>query len=265
MADRPGHLRASRAWGRRGALLLFAAAGLWWSWTVDRGSVERANRLYRSGQVEAAAEIYLGSAGRPDTPPHVRYNLGTSLITRSIASGETDLARAANSPTREVRARAHYNAGFSRLERALVASEADSARAHAAASVAANRDALLLRPGDVDTKWNLAMGLRLLDSIDAAARRSGREMADGDAQADVVTRSVNVPDAEEDERAQDPPAEGENEAVAEIGEEAPLSSAEADEILGDSHLDATTMLQKLLALEGRSRWGRQLGRVTRRW
>jgi hypothetical protein len=250
---------------RRTALFLLASVGLWLSWSVERGSVEHANRLHRSGQSGAATDIYQERAARLETPPYVRYNLGTSLIAGGIASGEGDLARAANSPTREVRARAQYNAGFSRLERALAATDADSARAHAAASVAANRNALLLLPGDGDAKWNLAMGLRLLDSIDAAARRSGREMADGDAQADVVVRSVNVPDAEEDERAQDPPAEGENETVAETGEEAPLTAAEAEEILGDTHLDATTILQKLLALEGRTRWGRQLGRVTRRW
>ncbi len=264
MADRPTQARVP-AWGRRVALLAFATGGLWLSWSVDRGSVERANRLHRSGQTEAATEIYQERAGELDAPAYVRYNLGTSLITRSIASGENELARAANSPTAGVRASALYNAGFSRLERALAATEPDSARAHAAASVEANRDALLLRPGDDDTKWNLAMGLRILDSIDAAARRSGREMADGDAQADVVTRSVNVPDAEEDERAEDPPAEGESETFAEIGEEAPLTAEEASEILGISHLDATVMLQKLLALEGRSRWGRRPSGLTRRW
>jgi hypothetical protein len=233
------------ACGCRGAsLLAFATGGLWLSWSVDRGSVERANRLHRSGQTEAATEIYQERAGELDAPAYVRYNLGTSLITRSIASGENELARAANSPTAGVRASALYNAGFSRLERALAATEPDSARAHAAASVEANRDALLLRPGDDDTKWNLAMGLRILD---------------------VVTRSVNVPDAEEDERAEDPPAEGESETFAEIGEEAPLTAEEASEILGISHLDATVMLQKLLALEGRSRWGRRPSGLTRRW
>ena len=72
-------------------------------------------------------------------------------------------------------------------------------------------------------------------------------------------------DAEEDERAEDPPAEGESETFAEIGEEAPLTAEEASEILGISHLDATVMLQKLLALEGRSRWGRRPSGLTRRW
>jgi hypothetical protein len=76
---------------------------------------------------------------------------------------------------------------------------------------------------------------------------------------------VNVPDAAEDERAEDPPAEGENESVAVAGDESPLSLDEAADILGRSHLDATEMLGKLIALESRSRWGRQPGRGIRRW
>ncbi|MGY8777128.1 MAG: hypothetical protein ACKVIN_03290, partial [Longimicrobiales bacterium] len=101
--------------------------------------------------------------------------------------------------------------------------------------------------------------------IDAIERRSGRELDDGAMEADVVTRSVNVPDAAEDERAEDPPAEGENESVAVAGDESPLSLDEAADILGRSHLDATEMLGKLIALESRSRWGRQPGRGIRRW
>jgi hypothetical protein len=76
---------------------------------------------------------------------------------------------------------------------------------------------------------------------------------------------VNVPDAAEDEFAEDPPAEGETEALAVVGEESPLSLEQAAEILGRTHLDATVILGKLIALESRSRWGRQLGRGVRRW
>ena len=125
--------------------------------------------------------------------------------------------------------------------------------------------AIRLRPEDQNAKWNLAMALRLLDSIDAIARRSGREMAEGAVEADVVTRSVNVPDAAEDERAEDPPAEGEEETVALAGEESPLSLEEAAQILGDSHLNATAILGKLIALQSRGRWGRPGSRSVRRW
>ena len=110
-------------------------------------------------------------------------------------------------------------------------SEPDSIRVHAGVSVDANRAALRLRPEDQNAKWNLAMALRLLDSIDAVQRTSGRELTDGAVEADVVTRSINVPDAAEDERAEDPPAEGENETVVAVGDESPLSPDEAESIL----------------------------------
>jgi len=136
-----------------------------------------------------------------------------------------------------------------------------------------HRGGEVLAPGDgtdpvqiIDVRdFTDFMALRLLDSIDAVERRSGREQQEGAVQADVVTRSVNVPDAAEDERAEDPPAEGEEESIAVLGDETPLSLAEAAEILGRTHLDATEMLGKLLALESRSRFGRRSSRGARRW
>ena len=103
----------------------------------------------------------------------------------------------------------------------------------------ANRLALRFRPDDRNAKWNLAMALRLLDSVSTQERRSGREMTEGAVEADVVTRSVNVPDAEEDERAEDPPSQGESETAVTFSDEAPLTPEQAAELLGRSHLDPT--------------------------
>lgn len=246
--------------------LMITSASLVWAWSFERGSVERANRLHREGRENDAVGIYQDLAqasGHVDSD--VRYNLGTALVGRSIATSEDELTRAKGSPHRGIRARAHYNLGLSRLNRALNAASTDSARIHAEVSVAANRSALRLRPEDMNTKWNLAMGLRILDSIQAAARLIGREMEEGDATTDVVTRSVNVPDAAEDERAEDPPTEGEDEALAEVADNTPLTAEEADKILSTTHLNPTQIVTKLLALEGRWRWGRQRGRSPRRW
>ncbi|NIQ60105.1 MAG: hypothetical protein GWN85_43605, partial [Gemmatimonadetes bacterium] len=84
-------------------------------------------------------------------------------------------------------------------------------------------------------------------------------------EADVVTRSVNVPDPAEDEFAEDPPAEGERETVAVVGDETPLTPEEAAEILGRSHLDPTQILEKLLAVEGRTRAMFRRPSAVRRW
>jgi hypothetical protein len=48
--------------------------------------------------------------------------------------------------------------------------------------------------------------------------------------------------------------------LAETAEDAPLTTAEAEEILGRTHLDATLIVQKLLALQSRGLWGRRLRR-----
>lgn len=248
----------------RAVAIGLASAGFVWSWSVERASLERANRLQRSGRFEEAARLYERRTLSDPTDPELRYNLGSTLAALGAQEAELELSRALAGGTREIRGRAQYNTGHLRLTRALSALEPDSVREHAALAVTANRAAIRMRPQDADAKWNLAMSLRLLDSIDAVRRSSGRELDDGAVQADVVTRSVNVPDPAEDERAEDPPAEGEDETVVTVGEESPLSPEEAAEILGRSHLDPTDIVTKLLALEGRSRFGRQQ-RGVRRW
>lgn len=253
-----------RALGRL-ALAVFAAAGLAASWSMERASLERANRLARAGAVAEATTLYEERTLDDPSDAELRYNLGTALIALDSTDAEVELVRATTGGSREVRGRAEYNIGLVRLRRALGVADPDSVRADAAAAIEANRLSLRLRPGDPDAKWNLAMAVRLLDSIDAFERRSGRELTDGAVEADVVTRSVNVPDPEEDERAEDPPAEGEEETVAMTGEEAPLSPEEAAEILGTSHLDPTDILSKLLAIEGRGRSLLRRGTTSRRW
>lgn len=249
----------------RAGLALLAAVGLAFAWSVERGSLERANRLQRDGEVEEAVELYQARTRSRPSDPELRYNLGTALAALDSAAAELELRRATPGGSREIRARARYNIGVVRLRGALEADQPDSVRADAAAAVEANRTALRLRPGDPDAKWNLAMAVRLLDSIETVQRRSGRELDEGAVEADVVTRSVNVPDPAEDERAEDPPAEGEEETVAVVGDESPLPPDEAVEILGKTHLDATTILEKLLANEGRRRGLFRVRSGVRRW
>ena len=246
-------------------LALGAALGLGLSWTVERGSLERGNRTFREGETPLAAELYDARARSGADEAEVRYNLGTALAVNDDPAAEAELALATRRGPAELRSRAQYNSGLVRLKRALSAGVPDSVRIDAAAAADANRAALRLAPDNDDAKWNLAMALRLLDSIDAIERRSGRELTDGAMEADVVTRSVNVPDAAEDEFAEDPPAEGEQEAAALGTEEGPLTLEEAADILGRTHLDPTEMIGKLLALESRSRWGQRLRRGIRRW
>ena len=258
-------LGMSRRAVARTLLAILALTGLIWAWTAERGSVERANRLQRAGDPEAAAAVYRARAAAAPSDAELRYNLGTALAALDDPEAEVELERATPSPSREIRARAEYNLGFLRLETALEGTDPDSVRAAASGAVEANRAALRLRPGDPDAKWNLAMAVRLLDSIASFERRSGREQTDGAMEADVVTRSVNVPDPAEDEFAEDPPDQGEEETVVTLGDESPLSLQQAEEILGTGHLDPTSMLQKLFSLEGRNRPMTRRQGTVRRW
>lgn len=250
----------------RGVLAGFAASGLLLTWAFEQGSLARANRLYRAGALEEAAAIYARRAAAADAGAGlpIRYNLGTALLglASDSDSARAELGAAAESEVPDVRARALYNHGLSSLLRALDDDAGDSTRVYAAAAVSANRSALRARPDHADTRWNLAIAQRLLDSIDAVDRRSGRELQEGAVETDLVVRSENARDVQQDdELPEEAPREGEEEARADAAGEGALSLAEAEEILGRTHIDASLIVQKLLALEGRSAWGRRLRRT----
>jgi hypothetical protein len=279
-------------WIRRAVLSGVALSGLLYSWAAERTSLERANRLYREGALQEASDIYGreasgdGQGGRAPIDPAVRYNLGTSLLELGSAAAEGELLAAAEGwplPTAEgeslaadegeslaneegaardaideVRARALYNAGLFSLRRALDGAEGDSLRMLATAAVDANRSALRVRPDHADTKWNLAMAQRLLDSIQAGDRDAGEESAESALEADEVMQSQNVLEVdEESELPEDAPMDGEDETRADLNDDGPMSELEAAEILTGSHYDPALLVRKLLALQSRGFWGRR--------
>ncbi len=230
----------------------------------ERNSVERGNRLHRGGNVPEAAAIYRSHVEVEFPSAELHYNLGTSLLRMGNSTAtEAELTLGIESAEDEVRARAFYNLGVWSLMRAIVVANSDSARVHAAASVEANRNALRLGPERADAKWNLAMAQRMVDSLDASARRRDGEVSEVPVDSDALVRSENMSDGEEDEPRDDVSIEGEAETLAELEEDVAFSFAEAAEILGTP--DAVQIVRKLLGLESRSRWGRQFGRVGRRW
>jgi hypothetical protein len=263
-------------WIRRAVLSGVALSGLLYSWAAERTSLERANRLYRDGALQEASDIYGreasgdGGVGREPIDPAVRYNLGTSLLELGSAAAESELLAAAEggppAPEEgaardaidEVRARALYNAGLYSLRRALDGVEGDSLRMLATAAVDANRSALRVRPDHADTKWNLAMAQRLLDSIQAGDRDAGEESAESALEADEVMQSQNVLEVdEESELPEDAPMDGEDETRADLNDDGPMSELEAAEILTGSHYDPALLVRKLLALQSRGFWGRR--------
>lgn len=250
----------AKTWLLRAVVTALAASGLLLSWSFERQSVERANRLHRTGALNEAAALYGGQVQPEDIDPTLRYNLGTSLLELGSVVARDELEAAGASEVVDVQARAFYNSGLLSLREALDDAAGDSLWARAEAAVDANRRALLLRPEHQDTKWNLAMAQRLLDSLEMVDGRAGREAAESSLEADEVEQSENVLELdEEQELPEDAPMEGEDETRADLRDNGGMSQSEAAEILSSSHLDPTLIVRKLLALESRGFWGRRLG------
>jgi hypothetical protein len=158
----------------------FAIGGLFF-W-LDRGSLQRGNRLAGEGSLSEAAELYRSRASDPEDAV-AAFNLGTVLLdadpeearvrlqTASALPGvdpieaQDDSSAAASPSDSLVAERARYNLGYAFLTAARADVEADSAVALLRRAVENNRAAIRLRPGDDDARWNLAVAERMLDSL----------------------------------------------------------------------------------------------------
>ena len=121
---------------------------------------DQAYRAWRVGALREAAERYVADVRRGRGGDTAWLNAGTlALRMGDTALAAAALERASRSLDPELRFRARFNAGWLALESAL----RDSARANelAAGAVEAFKEALRLRPGDLDAKWNLELATRL--------------------------------------------------------------------------------------------------------
>lgn len=246
-------------------LLLLAVTGLIVSWSVERQSMQRGNRLHRQGELPEAATIYANRVAGDSADYRLRYNLGTTLLRVGVSSAAQELAVSTESPDDQVRVSGLYNLGLWNLGQAMEAESVDSARAYTLASVDASKSALRLSPGRDDARWNLAMAQRMLDSIESSDGRAGSESVDGAAQADELVSTDEARDLQDESPTGDGPQSGEDETPAESDDVDPLTILEADDILGSGHLDSSTMMRKLIAFEGRAQRRTRLRRTTPRW
>lgn len=249
---------------RVAALALLCGLGLGVAVVAERQSEQRANRLYRSSEVSEAARLY-GARTRADSvSARLHYNFGTALLGLGSPAASQELERAAATAAPEVRAQALYNLGRWHLMRARDADASDSVRAYADLSVDANKSVLRLEPGRPDARWNLALALRMLDSINAESGRAGTESVDGTADSDQRVLSDDLREFEDDSQVTDAPREGTDEALAQGDEVAPLSAFEAESILTADD-DRSVIVRKLLTYEGRVRRPARVGLAGPRW
>ena len=232
---------------------------------VERNSVERANRLHRAGELPEAARLYAERVGSDSADARLRYNLGTTLLGVGVTNAATELEAGASTEDVGLRVRSLYNLGLWNLTRAGEAESSDSAYAFALASVDAGKEVLRLSPGRADARWNLAIAQRMLDSIEAEDGRAGEESVEGSAEPDELVRTPDDRVLQAESPVGEGPQEGEEETAADAADDDPLTILEANDILGSGHLDASTMIRKLIAYEGRAQRRTRFGRSNPRW
>lgn len=221
--------------------------------------MERANRLYRSGDVVAAAEIY-GRVLDTDAVSPTTFNLGTALLPLDADSANVLLAQVTEVPDRATAQRGYYNLGFGQLVASGTASTPDSVLPALRAAVRSFRAALRLDPRDQDARWNLALAIRTLEALLPPGEDTGEESgSESDDEVPMneaqMARSEDAP-AESGPEPPDPrptddsgersgPREGAREAWA-LQDPGPLTAERALELLATVEDDPEMLLKGIL-------------------
>ena len=124
-----------------------------------QGPRNHADEAWREGDFRIAAQLYLAQVREGVAGDTAWLNTGTA----ALAAGDTVLARrtlsrAARSIDPEVRFRALYNLGLLSLRLALI--DSLNSEKHYADARRRYREALLIKPGDFESKWNLELAVR---------------------------------------------------------------------------------------------------------
>ena len=235
-------------------VLALCSAFLW----LDRQSLERANRLYRAGEIDQAAEIYARYAAAPSADPTAYYNAGTAHLRLGEEGAEAQLLVAAESDGAAAEARAEYNLGQHYLTSAGEGSEPDTAIALLRSSIARTRAALRLDPTSDNARWNLALAQVRLDSLTQVrlATEDRESPGEDETRVDLESLTRGVGDAQsgiepEDARASEvlgrrlAAAQGAREAWA-SQDPGPLTEASARRLLETARSDPEQLIRGLV-------------------
>ena len=252
---------SERAAGRRWIVAALAAGALLVPILVlqDFGSVERGNRLYRSGDPVAAADVYADALGG-SSDEAATFNLGTSLLALDPDSAEVLLRQTTRVVDRRTAQRGYYNLGFGQMLASETPSTPDSVLPSLRAAVSSYRMALRLDPMDQDARWNLSLAIRRLEAMlppgEDTGEESGSESDDEVPMNDPqLARSETAP-AESGPEPPEPrptdttgerrgPREGAREAWA-LQDPGPLTAARALELLATVSDEPEELLKGIL-------------------
>jgi Ca-activated chloride channel family protein len=124
---------------------------------------QQASAAFKRGDFARSASLYRDAITAGDKKPETMYNFGTALVAGdSVKPAVEALNRVIEDRNDEIRFRGLFNLGLARLKPGLAApagqdgGELDSA-------LAVYKKALLMRPSDLDAKWNYELALRKKD------------------------------------------------------------------------------------------------------
>ncbi|MDE3128430.1 MAG: VWA domain-containing protein [Gemmatimonadota bacterium] len=136
------------------ALLLVGVLG----GCAGAGESRDAARAYQAGQYAEALALFRGAIEHGDQRPRTIYDFGTAYLAVDSVQNATDaFDRVVDLPDPELRYRALFNRGLAHLRRGLAAKTGGGDDLDAA--LADYKKTLILRPGDLDAKWNYELAL----------------------------------------------------------------------------------------------------------
>ena len=252
------------------AIVLLLLGGFAWR---SADTLQRGNRLYRRGSVEAAADVYSAQIDTSRLGAIASFNLGNALAAFGSPQAERYLLRASEASDSLVAQSAHYNLGHRLLNEADGDLDPYAAIPLLAAAIRHNRAAVMLNPDDADARWNLALALRAFDELpiqdfDLAPIdeeiETDQELSENEEEnASAETDSDETGEGAEEDDESDlsfttsvAPAAGSPEALA-SGDPGPMTAEDAMLLVDEARGDLEVMIRGLLwSLRPQEREGR---------
>ncbi|MEP6494761.1 MAG: VWA domain-containing protein [bacterium] len=119
----------------------------------------QATAAYRRGQFTQSASLFRDAITAGDNKPETVYNFGTALVAAdSNATASEALGRLIDSKNDELRFRSLFNLGLADLKNGL-STPAGPDNTALDSALAVYKKAILMRPDDLDAKWNYELAL----------------------------------------------------------------------------------------------------------
>lgn len=156
LTERRGHVRWQPAAAKTAAatIVLVMLAGC-----VRIPKYRDAVGYYHAKEYMKSATAFRGAIAKGDTTGETLYNFGTALLgADSLAQASEMLGKLADAKDEELRYRALFNQGLAQLKQGLAATGEDKGP-KLDATLATYKKVILMRPDDVDAKWNYELAL----------------------------------------------------------------------------------------------------------